>query len=63
VAPTDVTDWRFVESREVPPGPWRKYGDNNPFVQQARQVASTVAKNVPDKKEVAQEVVPHVTVR
>jgi hypothetical protein len=63
VAPTDVTDWRFVEAREVPPGPWRKYGDNNPFVQQARQVASAVVKNVPAKKEVAQEVVPRVTIR
>jgi hypothetical protein len=29
---TDVTDWRFVEEREVPPGPWRSFGDNNPFV-------------------------------
>ncbi len=25
-------DWRFVEVEEVPPGPWRKFGDNNPFV-------------------------------
>ena len=32
---TDVTDWRFVEVREVPAGPWRKFGDNNPFVQAA----------------------------
>lgn len=30
--PTDVTDWRFVDVREVPPGPWRSYGDNNHFV-------------------------------
>jgi hypothetical protein len=29
---TDVTDWQFVEVREVPPGPWRSYGDNNHFV-------------------------------
>lgn len=27
-----VTDWRFVDISEVPPGPWRQYGDNNPFV-------------------------------
>ena len=32
LAPTDVTDWQFVEWREVPPGPWRNYGDNNHFV-------------------------------
>jgi curved DNA-binding protein CbpA len=23
LAPTDVTDWQFVEVRDVPPGPWR----------------------------------------
>ncbi|MEM9478216.1 MAG: hypothetical protein AAGA58_01000 [Verrucomicrobiota bacterium] len=25
------THWRFVEKSEVPPGPWRKFGANNPF--------------------------------
>jgi hypothetical protein len=29
---TDVTDWQFVEVQDVPPGPWRGYGGNNPFV-------------------------------
>jgi len=33
----DVASWRFVEFREVPPGPWAKYGDNNTFVQQRRR--------------------------
>jgi hypothetical protein len=28
----DPCDWKFVEYREVPPGPWAKYGDNNTFV-------------------------------
>ena len=32
----DVCDWRFVEAREVPPGPWMKYGDNNTFVLRSR---------------------------
>lgn len=32
----DVTDWKFVEARDVPPGPWTKYGDNNTFVLQKR---------------------------
>ncbi|HSS16077.1 MAG TPA: TonB family protein [Candidatus Dormibacteraeota bacterium] len=32
LAPTDVTDWRFVEVSDVTPGPWRNYGENNPFV-------------------------------
>lgn len=27
----DYTDWKFVELREVPKGPWTKYGRNNPF--------------------------------
>jgi hypothetical protein len=30
-------DWRFVEFREVPPGPWAMYGDNNRFVMLRRQ--------------------------
>lgn len=25
-------DWRFCEVSEVPDGPWRKFGENNPFV-------------------------------
>jgi hypothetical protein len=33
---TDVTDWKFVDSRDVPRGPWALHGENNPFVQQAR---------------------------
>jgi hypothetical protein len=32
----DVCDWKFVEARDVPPGPWTKYGDNNTFVLQKR---------------------------
>lgn len=26
-----VCDWRFVDENEVPEGPWRQFGDNNPF--------------------------------
>jgi hypothetical protein len=33
----DVCDWRFVDIREVPPGPWALYGDNNIFVILQRQ--------------------------
>ena len=29
---TDVTDWQFVEARDVPHGPWHRYAVNNPFV-------------------------------
>lgn len=41
--PTDVTDWQFVEVREVPPGPWRSYGDNNNFVIAKRQQEQKLA--------------------
>ena len=40
LAPTDVTDWQFVEVRDVPPGPWRSYGDNNHFVIARRQTSN-----------------------
>jgi hypothetical protein len=33
----DVTSWRFVDYRDVPPGPWSYYGDNNDFVINARR--------------------------
>jgi hypothetical protein len=33
----DACDWRFVEFREVPQGPWAMYGDNNTFVILRRQ--------------------------
>ena len=37
LAPTDVTDWQFVEVPDVPPGPWRSHGENNHFVIARRQ--------------------------
>jgi hypothetical protein len=36
--PTDVTDWQFVDVKDVPAGPWRKYGENNNFVLARRQM-------------------------
>jgi len=32
----DVCDWKFVDAKDVPQGPWTKYGDNNTFVLQKR---------------------------
>jgi len=29
---TDVTDWKFVDFKEVPHGPWSTLGENNTFV-------------------------------
>jgi hypothetical protein len=34
---TDVTDWKFVDFKDVPPGPWSTHGENNHFVLQARR--------------------------
>jgi hypothetical protein len=42
---TDVTDWKFVEFSEVPHGPWSKYGDNNTFVQNARNGVTSLVAN------------------
>jgi hypothetical protein len=42
--PTDVTDWQFVELSDVPPGPWRNYGENNDFVSARHQLEQRLAK-------------------
>ncbi len=34
---TDVTDWKFVEARDVPDGLWAQCGENNDFVKMARR--------------------------
>jgi hypothetical protein len=41
---TDVMDWKFVESSEVPPGPWTVFGENNPFVINRRKQQQEIAK-------------------
>ena len=47
---TDVTDWQFVEVRDVPPGPWRNYGDNNHFMIAKRQTEQRLVQDGGDKK-------------
>jgi len=47
LANTDVTDWKFVEFREVPQGPWSMYGDNNNFVMQQRRTQERVVSSAP----------------
>lgn len=37
MADTDVVDWKFVEWKDVPIGPWSRFGENNQFVHQARK--------------------------
>jgi hypothetical protein len=41
---TDLTDWRFVDFREIPSGPWALYGDNNTFVIERRKQQQPFAK-------------------
>jgi len=41
---TDVTDWQFVDFKDVPRGPWSMYGDNNQFVQQAQRNPSRTVR-------------------
>ncbi|MEO7725290.1 MAG: hypothetical protein ABIU29_11505 [Chthoniobacterales bacterium] len=49
LGPTSLTDWQFVEVRDVPPGPWRNYGDNNNFVIARRQSEQRLAEQYPTK--------------
>lgn len=44
MADTDVTDWKFVDFKDVPPGPWSKYGDNNTFVQNQRKSGTALVE-------------------
>src|SRR5438270_495526 len=41
---TDVTDWQFVEFKDVPHGPWSKLGDNNTFVINDRKAETQLAR-------------------
>lgn len=44
----DVTSWRFIDFRDVPPGPWSYYGDNNDFVISARRNTQRVVSRNSD---------------
>lgn len=46
----DVTDWQFVDFKDVPRGPWSMYGDNNHFVQNARGNPERTARLEPAAK-------------
>jgi hypothetical protein len=41
---TDVTDWQFVEFKDVPRGPWSAHGENNTFVIADREQAARTAQ-------------------
>ena len=42
---TDVTDWKFVDFKDVPTGPWARYGDNNTFVMNQRKSGASVVQS------------------
>jgi hypothetical protein len=44
--PTDVTDWRFVDFKEVPRGPWSTLGENNTFVINDRKKGATLVEKL-----------------
>jgi hypothetical protein len=51
LGPMDVTDWKFVEVRDVPNGPWAHHGENNTVAQLLRRGASVAsADNRPSKR-------------
>jgi len=41
---TDVTDWKFIDFKNVPRGPWSSIGENNPFVINDRKKGATLAE-------------------
>jgi hypothetical protein len=41
---TDVTDWQFVDFKNVPHGPWSKLGENNTFVINDRKTGTRLTE-------------------
>jgi hypothetical protein len=41
---TDVTDWKFVDFKDVPRGPWSRLGENNTFVMAERKAERILAQ-------------------
>jgi hypothetical protein len=41
---TDVTDWQFVDFKDVPHGPWARLGENNTFVIADRKTGTQLAR-------------------
>lgn len=44
MADTDVTDWKFLDFKDVPVGPWSRHGDNNTFVQNERKARTALVE-------------------
>jgi len=56
-----VTDWQFVEWRDVPPGPWRSYGENNPFVLAFRKIEQDNKEQTKNEQTSKKEPMPSAT--
>ena len=61
LATTDVTDWQFVEVRDVSPGPWRSYGENNHFVIARRQFEQRAKQQAESEQITKKEQAPSAT--
>lgn len=42
---TDVTDWKFVDFKDVPNGPWALYGQNNTFALQRNRAPRSASRS------------------
>ena len=42
---TDVVDWKFMEYRDIPTGPWAMFGNNNTFVMEARRTQTRLVQD------------------
>ncbi len=45
-SPGKKCDWRFVDDAEVPEGPWRNYGTNNPFSSDWQKSPASIGNSV-----------------
>ncbi|MDF1811279.1 MAG: hypothetical protein P1V20_03670 [Verrucomicrobiales bacterium] len=41
-----LCDWRFVELHEIPDGPWKTWGNNNPFALRSRQGTGNFSESI-----------------
>ncbi len=54
-----TVDWRFVELYEVPDGPWKTWGNNNPFARQSE--GGTVSESIAMLREIRKKLVEQKT--
>lgn len=52
-----VVDWRFVDIDEVPDGPWRKWGSNNPFANSSLTDNSSSSESILKVREMRERLI------